>query len=150
MRHAGPVSLQCPGRAWRLLQGSVFALAAASIGAWLAAWAGLQAAMTFAAAGLAALVAAALAVVCMRSHPRQLQWDGAGWELDGQAAAPRLMLDLGHFLLLRLQLPYRAVRWLGVSRREAGPAWHGLRVALLAHGQDGGPRSDTGSMGPAI
>lgn len=86
----------------------------------------------------------------MRSHPQKLQWNGNGWQLEEQAVALRLMLDLGRFVLLRMQQPQGAVRWLGVSRGEAGPAWHALRVALLSHGQSGSPRHDNGPIGPAI
>jgi RNA polymerase sigma-70 factor (ECF subfamily) len=43
-----------------------------------------------------------------------------------------LTIDLGLAVLLRCAVDGGAARWLGITRREAGGAWHGLRVALHA------------------
>jgi hypothetical protein len=80
-----------------------------------------------------------------RPLPRTLVWDGAAWsvrEADGTvlAGTPRVMMDLGAFMLLRFDRaePTRERRrlWLPLSRRSAPAAWHGLRAVLHAGGGD--------------
>jgi hypothetical protein len=85
----------------------------------------------------------------------RLTWDGREWRLrprmsrPGRTAAsaeyplpaecvcsPQVMIDLGGWMLLRLDNPSsgswnKAVpRWWAVSEHLAGASWHGLRVAL--------------------
>jgi hypothetical protein len=65
--------------------------------------------------------------------------------------APMVMIDLGSWMLLRLEAADKADRWwpsfqwLAVSQRLVGPSWHGLRVAL--YGAPPG-RPDPTSMPP--
>ena len=53
-----------------------------------------------------------------------------------QACEPAVMMDLGAWMLLRLEATDKAdgwwpsFQWLAVSQRLVGPSWHGLRVAL--------------------
>jgi len=125
-------------------------------GALLAAWAGARAEAPpwsiWSTALAAALLAAGLgAVLARRALPpgtARLGWDGQGWRLHTAPAAGRpaaadpiplaqvvATLDLGPWLLLRLRpADGGPVRWQVAGARAAGPAWHGLRVALAAHG----------------
>jgi len=62
-----------------------------------------------------------------------------------------VMMDLGAWMLLRLEATDKAdgwwpsFQWLPVSQRLVGPSWHGLRVAL--YGAPPG-RPDPSSMPP--
>ncbi len=136
MRHAPPVSVQCRGRGWRLLQAGLAALCAAVLAAcaaqhllgvadgWAAATAG----------ACAATCAGALAWRALRQPATLLRWDGQVWSADGHAVQLQLMLDLGGALLLRWQLPAGGRWcWTAVSPSDAGAAWHALRTALHAH-----------------
>jgi hypothetical protein len=87
--------------------------------------------------GLAAVAGGAVALVGWRRGRRAaavgvLAWDGEGWLLEGEPVSARLKLatSAGLLVLLTGRL---GRRWIGISRAEAGPAWHGLRVALQAH-----------------
>jgi hypothetical protein len=64
-----------------------------------------------------------------------LSWDGSQWLADGRAGELTVMLDLGSWLLLRLQLaaPRRRALWLPVTAAEAGSRFHALRSAVYAH-----------------
>lgn len=89
---------------------------------------------------LSVVAAAALGLWMLHRRPAfpvQLSWDGEGWLLDGQPVSASLQLATGAGLLLRLR-GADGPRWLGISRPEAGAAWHGLRVAVQAHARDGG------------
>lgn len=108
-------------------------------------WAGAHLAL----AGLG-LLSGSLALACavaaiagrLLAEPSALlTWDGAAWSLrgaDGEArpGRPESMLDLGHWMLVRFVFPrdggarWRPARWLPLSRRDAGPDWAALRVAL--------------------
>jgi RNA polymerase sigma-70 factor (ECF subfamily) len=58
---------------------------------------------------------------------------GRHWSADGVVGTLAVMLDLGPWMLLRLQGTEPVTsRWLPISAREAGPAWHLLRAALFA------------------
>ncbi len=82
-------------------------------------------------AGPIALVVAVLAMRRLRVDGRHLAWDGQGWQLDGQACRMSVMIDLGPWLLLRLQpAAHLRVVWLPVASVEPRAAWHGLRAAL--------------------
>lgn len=131
MRAAPPVGVTCPAAgAWRLAQ----ALLAGVVAAVLLAWAGLH--LGVAGAGvLACLLATGPAVwVWRRQRPAaaELRWDGQRWTVDGTDAEVDVMLDLGGWLLLRARPAAGAGRWLPLSRRDAGPAWHALRAALFS------------------
>lgn len=144
MRAAPSVHLhRADDGAWRWFQVLLIAFSALSLCYWMLCWwigPGWTAAM-------AALVMAALAarLATRFTCPQQpsLFWDGAGWQLpssdDSQPPAAcdvALMFDLGDWLLLRvtpLRVQGRRAVWLAVSRRGAGAAWHGLRVALHMH-----------------
>ncbi len=85
-------------------------------------------------------VAAVLAGWCLAEPPALLAWDGAAWSLRGGGEAlpgrPAPMLDLGNWMLVRFVFhrqdgtPGHRTRWLPLSRRDVGPAWLALRVAL--------------------
>ncbi len=85
----------------------------------------------------------------------RLTWDGREWRLrprmsrpgrtaasaeyplpSGCVCSPQVMIDLGGWMLLRLDNPSSAFgdkavpRWVAVSEHLAGASWHGLRVAL--------------------
>ncbi len=147
MRAAPPVDAAlAAGRAERMLITLLHALAGLAVAFWAAALAGLT--------GLAALVACALAAavtmaaigfwLARRALPPdagRLRWDGQAWRWLSSAGPAELPLarleiaiDLGNWALLRLH-PADGGRalWRLASARTAGAAWHGLRVALVAH-----------------
>jgi hypothetical protein len=61
--------------------------------------------------------------------------DAAGLGAE-QVCTPAVMIDLGVWMLLRLEATDKAdgwrpsFQWVAVSQRLVGPSWHGLRVAL--------------------
>ena len=61
--------------------------------------------------------------------------DAAGLGAE-QSCVPAVMIDLGAWMLLRLEAMDKAdtsrpsFQWVAVSQRLVGPSWHGLRVAL--------------------
>jgi len=103
-----------------------------------------------------ALLGWVLARRALPAHPARLRWDGQAWHLVQGSQPPIgnpqplrrvvVSLDLGGWLLLHL-LPVAAKaagragrgEWRVASARRAGPAWHGLRVALLAHAGEAAP-----------
>lgn len=126
------------GPGWRAAVVALTAASAASGVFWLASHAGLPA---IAAAGLALGLASAAAVAAggrlRRAGPRMLAWDGAAWRLDGRPGTLDLAIDLECFVLLRWRPAAGvggAAAWVPASARECGPAWHALRVALVADG----------------
>ncbi len=132
MRTAPAVSVHgSGGRPWRWFAGLLAGCAASSLLATALAHAQWPAAP----AGLALLLAAALTAWRRLPPAVHLVWDGRAWTADGQAVTLSLVMDLGFWMLLRLRAPSGASRWLPVARADAGPAWHGLRVAV--HGQGG-------------
>ncbi|MFM7705205.1 MAG: hypothetical protein ACKO6D_09905 [Rubrivivax sp.] len=128
--------------AWRVVQALLWALAGAGLGAWLASAmpgrdAGPEArsAATAAAAGLGALVAAALGWWRGRPCSARLRWSGRRWELWGpaggwQPAALQAMLDLGGWMLLRVRSAGGASRWIGAAEPAGDEAGQPLRAAL--------------------
>ncbi len=132
MQGPAPVSLEAAGDggAWRH---ALIALHLAAAGAMLA-WApGLP-------AGLAAIAVVAAGVRSGRgsaptgSTPALLAWDGQTWRLGERAVRPRVALDLGGWMLLRLDpadAPGRR-HWLPLSAAVAGAAWPPLRAALFS------------------
>lgn len=118
-----------------------------SIAALLYAAAGAGAVATLGAAwptiGVGAVVCAVLGRLAWPVAPGRLRWDGQGWSVadaDGAfrpIAAPRLCIDAGGWVLLRLNDPSRrAARWAGLRRSDTAARWHDLRVALVAHGHE--------------
>jgi hypothetical protein len=138
MNHPPPVSVRCGGsRAWTWAVAGLAALTGGALGAWLAAWGGVPQAALLS----MALAAAAAGLACrpwVRPPGALLAWDGGQWRVDGVPASLQVALDLGPWMLLRLRpepdtVPrVRPSRWLPVAASEAGPAWHGLRVAAHA------------------
>ncbi len=129
----------------------LYAITAIGLMAWGAGHAGLAWSLPGLLAGLAlALLAggggAWWARRALPADGDHLQWDGQRWTLalrsapgglPGPAETPllqvELALDLGAWLLLRLQLANGQQRWQVARASVAGTAWHGLRVALRAH-----------------
>jgi len=134
VRHAPPVSVLCQGRGWRAAQTAVFALSAGAFALWGAQhlWEPAGAAVWVAA--LCVGLTAALAWRVLVVPPIELRWDGQQWHAGGDAVEMNLMLLSSRMALLRLRTATRCT-WLAVSAGEAGPAWHALRVALLARPQ---------------
>jgi hypothetical protein len=130
VRTAPPVSLSCPrAGAWRALLSWIPAFAV-GLGA---AWALLHAAQPAGWALVPALITAAWAWRSAPATPVLLAWDGSRWCADGEPGELVPMLDLHAAMLLRWRSPTRKTIWLPVTARAAGPAWHGLRVAVFAH-----------------
>ena len=142
MHTAPPVRMSlAPNRAWH---GAV-ALCAAAAAANPAAWVALQLegpAATVVATSLAAAAAASLSAlwwVRREATTGVLTWDGGAWQWSSDDAAPvavepRVMIDLGPWLLLRMApklLARRAVLRVA-SRRRAGASWPQWRAALYA------------------
>ena len=138
MRAAPAVSVQA-GRSlgWRVFQAGVAALAVTALAAWVlghlqsASWPAL-------ALGPPAAVAAWMAFRCPSVA---LAWDGQVWAADSQTGTLDVMLDLDGWLLLRLR-PNDAtqpVRWMPVSRADAGPAFHALRAAVYCRAYEPTP-----------
>ena len=140
------VSLQRFG-VWRAAVGTLAAVVAATLTAWLLTGeAPLGAAAGFgAAAALAALVA--LTASLLRLAPCDLRWDGDVWHLGRVGSEPspgalQVAVDLGHWMLLRFipARPGRAV-WLPVQRPGLESHWHALRCSVYAPRT--APREDT-------
>ncbi len=133
MRAAPAVSVRCTGGPlWRAWCAGLPVLAAAALVSWGFGHAGLPG---LAAGATVCVVGLLLAWAWWRrpSHTTVLAWDGQEWTVDGHPGALAVMLDLGGWLLLRLRLGGRpSIRWVPVSAREAGTAWHGLRAAAFA------------------
>jgi hypothetical protein len=129
------------------LQTALSTLAAAACGVWA-----LQAVqLPLAWAGVLAIAVALLSWFQAEPTPVDLCWDGQRWTADGQPGQLDVMLDAGSALLLRLRPGTgRRHRWIAVTAAEAGPAMHGLRVAVyhrppeLPH-----PDEPAGPAGPA-
>ena len=111
---------------WCALQVALWALAGAGLASW------------WQAGAVGCVLAAALAgVIGWRLGPPQMarvRWSGQRWELqapDGwQPAVLRAMLDLGGWMLLRVQPVGGRGCWVGVSGAALGPSGHLLRAAL--------------------
>jgi hypothetical protein len=148
---------------------SAHVLAAAALTAWAGLQAGLGGSPPAWAAGLAwiAAAAAAGAWLARRALPAdgaQLTWDGASWALTTRASSGALAgtpgacvqrpikqvamaLDLGAWILLRLQVGAGGARWQVVRAACAGPAWHGLRLALRTQAGPAGPQPGRSAAG---
>jgi hypothetical protein len=132
MRGAPSVSVRAGGGTrWRALNVALPALTAGVFVGWVLAHAELE-------PEGGAMIAAALAGwlawrAVRRSRPVELGWDGEHWRADGVAGRLEVMIDLQHWLLLRLQ-PGRGgrPRWIAVAEADAGTAMPLLRAALHA------------------
>ena len=129
------------GRRERWLVAALYGVAWALLGAWIASHAAVPLIFAWPVAGALGCWLGWWAVAPMRGL---LRWDGQGWwhGSDAGAAHPLhsvdLMMDLGGWMLLRAQAEpvprrLRPGRWCGIGHRDAGAAWHGLRLALY-HG----------------
>jgi hypothetical protein len=129
------------------VQSLLHAAAAAAFGHWLTRWlevglAGTGATMVF--AGLAAWAGWRWSA----TSTWLISWSGAQWSAsrvgaEARATAPpQVMLDLGHWLLLRIR-PADGGRplWAALSRVDAGAAWHPFRAAVYSFVSDSVPRS---------
>ena len=147
----------------RVVISSVHALAAVVVLVWAGVHAGLGGSVP---AGMAALAFTAAAAAfgarqARRALPadgKSLVWDGVSWALTTRASPGGALsgatgaevrvpivqvgiaLDLGAWLLLRLQADTGGTRWQVVRAACAGPAWHGLRLALLTQAGPAAPR----------
>jgi hypothetical protein len=126
------------GRRERGLVAAAHAVAAALLGAWLAVHGNAPVVVAW---PIAAMLGAWLGLKALRPIRGSLRWDGQCWWHVRHTGAAHplhrvdLMMDLGRWVLLRAraeQAPRRLVpgHWCGVSRRDAGSGWHGLRLAL--------------------
>jgi hypothetical protein len=105
---------------------------------------------------------AIVAAVSLRwTRGGRLRWDGAVWHLVDAASSsageqPGTMavaLDGGHWMLLRFRVTQAdarpRVRWLALSRRELGGAWHALRCAVYSPRPDPAGRSAQAPAAPS-
>src|SRR5574337_2128493 len=85
--------------------------------------------------------AAVLGVIAWRPPRGRLRWDGEAWTVlpaPGQCQRIdrlRVQIDFGTWVLLRWTVEgQRRAAWAPLRAADAGASWHGLRVALAAHG----------------
>ncbi len=133
MRAAPAVSVRCTGGLlWRAWCALAPVLSLVPLAAWVLGHAGH---VGFVVWGGACLAGALLAWPRLRRQEAAavLAWDGGRWTVGGDAGQLTVMLDTGRWMLLRLRIEKRpSVRWVAVSAREAGAAWHLLRSATYA------------------
>jgi hypothetical protein len=143
MRSAPAVSVRCTNdAAWRWAQTLLPALAAGVGALWWLLRLDEPLSQPGWLAGAAFAVAAAVAWRASARSAAVLAWDGQTWSLDGQPGAAAVMIDLDGWMLLKfcpvpdgstMAPAHRpGVAWMGLGATRAGPAWHGLRVALYA------------------
>ncbi len=138
MHAAPPVRINLvPDRAagWAVLV--LGAIAAANAALWLGAMAGWKGA----ALGMAGAAAALAVVAWLRGRPLGcaglLTWDGDAWQWSQTAqrpVLPRVMLDFGGWILLRLQWldGPREAHWGVATRERAATGWSAARAALFS------------------
>jgi len=142
-----------PSRTERVALALLGGLSAAATASWL--WSHVDAAAGLAGHGASVRLGVAFGAALLggwlgwAAAPRSsttLCWRQGCWALrraDAEFAEGQLQarLDLGGWLLLRFQSAGDGrPSWFGVSRRQAGPAWHPLRATLFAPGAAGGQR----------
>ncbi|HET7525278.1 MAG TPA: hypothetical protein VFK10_04980 [Burkholderiaceae bacterium] len=158
MRTAPPFELDVtPTRGQRAALAVIGALCAAALSAW--AWSHIAAAAGpvgvsllpwLGATAAGALLGAVLGWAGAPGSPGTLAWQQGQWTLrrpstDPCAGTVQARLDAGSWMLLRFDPDHGgAPRWLGVSARVAGPAWHALRATLFAPGVSEPPRGSRG------
>ncbi|MEI6025757.1 MAG: hypothetical protein WCT47_03575 [Betaproteobacteria bacterium] len=145
-----------PEPIWRAFAAVLWTLAVGTVASWLVQRLGIGGAPSAWAAVLGLALAASFGVWRRGAAlVLRLEWTGREWRLrpwlqappdalPAQSAhcaallgaarpcAPMVMIDLGSWMLLRLD-PQRGAAspdWVAVSQRLVGSSWHGLRVAL--------------------
>jgi hypothetical protein len=154
MRTAPSVSVSCSGGlGWRWAQSLIPALAMAAFAAWTAGHRGWRADHVALVALLGASLVGSLAWWWAAPRSVVMQWDGQQWSADGSVVNVVVMMDLPRWLLLRLRFENgpskNSTRWTAVSAADAGPAWHGLRVALFARASNQ-PDRPLADLGPHV
>ncbi|HWP20322.1 MAG TPA: hypothetical protein VNO84_14425 [Burkholderiaceae bacterium] len=148
-----PASLEVHVRDHRLWRGAVLAAATVTL-AGLAAWVGAAPTQW-----PLAVLAAALTLVCSwtaaRAPAMRLRFDGQRWHWHPLARPARsasgharVMLDLGGWLLLRLQpqTGQADVCWLPVDARDLPAQWHALRCAVYCRTPGDDPLAVSNSL----
>ncbi|WP_349742789.1 hypothetical protein [Roseateles cavernae] len=69
---------------------------------------------------------------CGRTRPANLRWDAQQWWLDETPVRPRVVIDLGAWLLLRLALRSRLPCYLPLARTSCAAQWPQLRATLYS------------------
>ncbi len=143
MRAAPPVELLLPdARFERLALTALYVTAIAVAGFWLARHADAPAPwrLVLFGAGVGGVCGAYLArQILPPLASDRLRWNGVVWSTvrDGELRRLEVRLDAGGWLLLRLRPWHAAARWAVAHRSTAGSAaWHGLRLACVAHAGD--------------
>ncbi len=126
-----------PDRAWRALMAALAVLAGGALLAALMSQAGLgfPAISSLGWLLLGALLlpgAGWLGWRCSRTRPMSLRWDGQQWWLDETPTRPRVVIDLGVWLLLRLAVRSRLPRYLPLARTSCAAQWPQLRATLYS------------------
>ena len=132
-------------RVWWAVQAGLYALTGAAVAAWAAyiawdVWAPVGLIPAWDAhrvAGAAAIICAACGgawgwwlaqVQARRQGELQLAWTGEFWQFQGvQVPAPRVMLDLGPWMLLLI-----GGQWVSLSKGLAQESWQPLRAAIYS------------------
>ena len=161
MRAAPPArALSRSAGPWQAIQACLGVASAAVATYWAGAHLGLPGPGLMLASVVIAAGAGIVAGRWPADEPAWLAWDGVAWSLQPQGGEalpgqPALMLDLGHWMLVRFVfVPTTAgtrptVRWLPLSRRDAGGAWPALRVAVHHHRTAAHPPGGPHPAGPA-
>lgn len=156
MRHGAPPFEfpVCPSRAWRAFVAALGVAAAGSIALWVGLDDLRRASVAWWAAGAAgALACALLAGSLWPRGTSRLAFDGSAWRwlppgsaagAEGIPVRPGVAIDLGGFLLLKLEAPGRRARWLPLERRGDAPIWHAMRCALHDARDQGMPAAAAG------
>lgn len=141
MRAAPAVqTVLAPDALWRWLMRALAATTLAGLTAWALSWAGASDPVIALAAAAAALAGAAIGPRLMAAPAGVLRWDGTVWSWQpqgselAQTGALAVMIDLGPWMLLRLQPAGARAVWLPLSQTACGPAWRALRTAAHARG----------------
>ena len=148
MRGAPPVHLVCGRDALAVIATAGLAgLAAGSLAGWLGWHAGGSPVVVFPFVLMVALAAAGLgAWRVAAAGVRRLGWDGRLWTLDGAPVRVAVMVDLGGWMLLRAHGDGRRA-WLPLHLSRTGAPAHLARAALLAHGGAPADGADGGGLG---
>ena len=140
MLYAPAVRVACvAGPVWHALRALLCCLAVAVIVGWPLRMGGVAPLTSLVVAMLAALAAGIGFARATRAASPTLQWDGTGWSLLvptwPQAVPVRavdVMIDLGHWLLLRAHSEAGKVIWLTTSHTDAPGDFVALCRALHA------------------